>query len=141
MIKPTMAKLAEEYQGRVDVWEINADDSQDLLRNLNVYGIPTLISYQHGEEIARYVGVKPKNELQSLFNSLSVAEIPKLSGLSNWDRAIRLVTGTVVTGLAWVNHFHWSIVGIGAVIMFSAVYDRCPIWRVITAQFKKFMLK
>jgi thioredoxin 1 len=77
VIKPTIAKLAMEYQGRVDVWEINADDSQDLLRNLKVYGIPTLIGYQDGNEIARYIGVKPKNELQSLFESLSKGEIPR----------------------------------------------------------------
>ena len=36
VIKPTMEKLAREYQGRVDIWEINADDSQELLRHLKI---------------------------------------------------------------------------------------------------------
>jgi thioredoxin len=141
VIKPTMAKLAQEYQGCVDVWEINADESQDLLSQLKIYGVPTLIGYQHGEEIARYIGVKPKNKLQSLFESLSIGEMPKSVGLSNWDRTFRLVAGTLVAGVAWANHFHWSIVGIGALIMFTAVYEHCPIWRAITSQFKKIVSK
>ena len=45
VIKPTMAKLAQEYQGRVDVWEINDDNCQGLLCQLKVYGVPTLIGY------------------------------------------------------------------------------------------------
>jgi thioredoxin 1 len=141
VIKPTLANLAREYQGRVDVWEINADDSQDLLRQLKIYGVPTLIGYQDGQEIARYIGAKPRSELQSFFESLSAGKIPKSSGLSNWDRSIRLMVGTFVVGVAWTNHFHWTILGVGAVIMFSAIYDRCPIWKAITAHLKKIILK
>jgi len=136
-----MAKLAQEYQGRVDVWEINDDNCQGLLCQLKVYGVPTLIGYHNGEEIARYLGVKPKSELRSLFESLSIGEIPKSERLLNWDRMIRLMTGTLVAGAAWINHSHWSILGIGALVVFSTVYDRCPIWKAITAQFKKTAMK
>ena len=30
-VKPIVEKIASEYEGRVDVWQINADDSQELL--------------------------------------------------------------------------------------------------------------
>ena len=50
MVKPILEKLAQEYTGRVDLWQINADDNQDLLRELKVYGIPTLIVYRDGKE-------------------------------------------------------------------------------------------
>jgi thioredoxin 1 len=136
-----MEKLALEYQGRVDFWEINADDSQELLHQLKIYGVPTLIGYQGGEEIARYIGVKPRSELKSLFESLSSGEIPKSSGLSTWDRLIRLIAGTFVVGITWVNHFHWATLGMGALIIFSAIYDRCPIWKAITAQLRSAMSK
>jgi thioredoxin len=75
-VKPTVEKLASEYSGRVDVWQINADESQDLLRALKVYGIPTILGYQEGREVVRYVDVKPKGEMKSLFESLSSKQIP-----------------------------------------------------------------
>lgn len=141
MVKPTLEKLAQEYTGRVDLWGINADENQDLLRQLKVYGIPTLIGYRNGKEMVRYVGAKPKNELNSLFDALSTGSIPTSSGLSSWDRLIRLMAGSVVVGAAWVNQFHWSILVIGGILMFSAIYDRCPIWKEITARIKKLAVK
>jgi thioredoxin 1 len=141
MVKPTVEKLASEYEGRVDVWEINADDSQDILHDLNIFGIPTIIGYRNGQEIARYIGVKPRNELQSLFEALSTGEIPVSSRLSNWDRTVRLLAATIVLGAAWSNNLHWSILGMGGILLFSAIYDRCPIWKAITTQLKKFSLK
>lgn len=141
MVKPILEKLAQEYDGRVDLWQINADESQDLLRQLKVYGIPTLIAYRNGEETVRYVGAKPKTELNSLFHALSVGNVPTSSGLSNWDRLIRLLAGGVVVWAAWINQFHWSLLVIGGFLMFSAIYDRCPIWKAITAQVKKVAAK
>jgi len=137
VVKPTMEKLASEYGGRVDVWQINADESQDLLRELKVYGIPTILGYQNGLEVIRYVGVKPKNEMQSLFESLSLGEVPKRVGLSSWDRLLRLAAGTFVAAAAWNNDLHWSVLLMGSILLFSAVYDRCPIWKAITTQLKK----
>jgi hypothetical protein len=51
--------LAKEYDGRADLWQINADDNPNLLRALGVYGIPSLIVYNGNKETVRYVGVKP----------------------------------------------------------------------------------
>lgn len=141
MIKPTLEKLAQEYDGRVDLWQINADENQDLLRKLKVYGIPTLIVYRNGEETVRYVGAKPKNELNSLFDSLAAGIVPTSQVLSSWDRLIRLLAGSAVVGVAWVNQFHWSMLVIGGILIFSAIHDRCPIWKAITAQFKKLAVK
>lgn len=137
VLKPTLEKLAREYEGRVDVWQINADESQELLRTLKVYGIPTILGYQDGQEVVRYVGVKPKNEMQALFESLSTGQVPAPAGLSSWDRVLRAAAGSFMMILAWINQLHWSILGMGAVLLFSAVYDRCPIWKAITAQIKK----
>lgn len=137
VVKPTVEKLASEYEGRVDVWQINADESQDLLRTLKVYGIPTILGYQDGREVIRYIGVKPKSEMHSLFESLSTGQIPKPSGLSSWDRLLRLVVGTFMLFISWTNQLHWSILVAAGILLFSAVYDRCPIWKAITTQIKK----
>jgi thioredoxin 1 len=141
VVKPHLETLAREYAGRVDLWEINADESPELLRALKVYGIPTLIAYEQGKEIVRHVGAKPRNQLMSLFEALSTGRVPTSSGLSTWDRFIRFVAGSVVMGLGWVNHYNWLLLALGGILLFSAIYDRCPIWRAITTQVKKFAWK
>jgi thioredoxin 1 len=137
MIKPHLEKLAQEYTGQVDLWEINADDNPDLLHKLRVYSIPTLIGYNDRKEVVRYVGAKPRNELKSLFDALSTGSVPIPNGLSSWDRLIRLLAGSIVTGMGWISHYNWFLLAIGGLLMFSAVYDRCPIWKAITTQIKK----
>jgi thioredoxin 1 len=141
MVKPSLEKLSKEYEGRVDLWQINADESQELLRELKVYGIPTLISYDKGTERVRYVGVKPYGELKSLFEALSTGSVPVSTGLSTLNRIFRLVAGTIVLGVGWSMHYNWLLVAMGGLLLFSAVYDRCPIWKAITAQFKKITAK
>jgi thioredoxin 1 len=141
VVKPHLEKLAQEYNERVDLWEINADENQELLQKLKVYGIPTLIGYDHGKEVVRYVGVKPRNELKSLFESLSTGSVPIPNGLSSLDRFIRLIFGSIVIGMGWMNDSNWLLLILGGILLFSAVYDRCPIWRAITTQFRKLAQK
>ena len=137
MVKPILEKLAKEYAGRVDLWQINADESQDLLHELKVYGIPTLIVYRDGKETMRQVGAKPAASLRNLFESLATGNVPTPAGMSNPDRYIRLGAGMAAAGIGWVSDMNWALLILGAVLMFSAVYDRCPIWRALTTQFKK----
>jgi thioredoxin len=138
MVKPILEKLAVEYDGRVDLWQINADESQELLQHLKVYGIPTLIVYRDGKEIQRHVGAKPAAALAGLFESLATGGEFVAAGLSNHDRLIRLGAGVVVAGFGWfLVDGNWLVLLLGGLLMFSAVHDRCPIWRAITAQFKK----
>jgi thioredoxin len=141
MVKPTLEKLSQEYEGRVDFWEINADENQELLRTLKVYGIPTLVAYENGNEKVRYVGAKPANVLKSLFESLSSGKAPEPNQLSTKDRLIRLIIGTTIAGMGWNFHYNWLLLIVGGALMFSAVYDRCPIWGAITTQFKKATVK
>jgi thioredoxin len=137
MVKPMFEKLAKEYAGRVDLWQINTDDHQDLVRDLKVYGIPTMIVYRDGKEMLRQVGVKPAAVLHSLFETLAEGGTPTAAGLSAVDRFIRMGAGFVIIGVGWVTHAHWILFLLGGALMFSAVYDRCPIWQALTRQFRK----
>ncbi|MHB8778751.1 MAG: thioredoxin [Anaerolineales bacterium] len=139
MIKPILEKLAQEYSGRVDLWQINADESQELLRELKVYGIPTLIVYRDGKETLRQVGAKPASALQALFETLSTGGDPTPTGISSMDRFIRMGAGIALAVIGWATQTSWLLFLLGGVLMFSAIYDRCPIWRAITSQFKKLI--
>jgi len=137
MVKPILEKLALEYTGRVDLWQINADEHQDLLRELKVYGIPALIVYRDGKETLRQVGAKPASALESLFKKLASGDEPTVAGLSITDRFIRMGAGIAIAVIGWTTQSNWLLILFGAALMFSAIYDRCPIWRALTAQFKK----
>jgi len=137
MVKPVLEKLAVEYNGRVDLWEINADENPGLMRTLRVYGLPTLIVYKGGKESLRFVGAKPANAVRSLFETLAAGGIPTQPALAGGQRILRLVTGLALIGIGLVSHIGWFPVVIGGIIMFTAIYDRCPIWRALTHQYKK----
>jgi len=137
VVKPILEKLAKEFTGKVDLWQINADDNQDLLKELNIYGIPTLIVYQNGKETLRHVGVKPANALHAMFESLAKGETPSSSGMGLWARVFRLAAGATVGVIGYTSDVNWLLIALGAVIAFSAVYDRCPLWKALTAQVKK----
>ena len=137
MVKPILEKLAVEYAGRVDLWQVNADDNQDLLNELKVYGIPTLIVYRNGKETQRQVGAKSASALHALFEKLASGDESVPTGLSNVTRITRLAAGFAIAAIGWVTQSHWLVLLLGGAIMFTAVYDRCPIWRALTTQFKK----
>ncbi|MCX6057474.1 MAG: thioredoxin [Chloroflexi bacterium] len=137
MVKPILEKLALEYNGRVDLWQINADDNQDLLRELKVYGIPTLIVYRDGKETLRQVGAKPAGILQLLFETLASGGEPAPAGLSSMDRFIRMGAGTAIVLIGWLTQANWFLLLLGGMLMFSAIYDRCPIWHALISQVKK----
>ena len=136
-VKPTLEKLAQEYSGRVDLWEVNADESADLLRELHVYGIPTLIVYKEGKETLRYVGAKPASALRTMFEALATGNVPTQALLTNGERALRFGTGLVVTVIGTTVPNGWILYIIGAVVIFTAIYDRCPIWKAVTGYFKQ----
>ena len=137
MVKPILEKLALEYTGRVDLWQINADENQELLHELKVYGIPTLIIYRDGKETMRQVGAKSASALRNLFETLATGKEPTPAGLSSVDRFIRMGAGLAIAAIGWVTHANWILFLLGGILMFSAIYDRCPIWQALTRQFKK----
>ena len=56
-LTPVVARIAEETAGRVAVGSVNADDNPGLSAKYNVRGLPTLIVFRDGKEIARRVGL------------------------------------------------------------------------------------
>jgi thioredoxin 1 len=134
MIEPAMEKLGHEYDERVDVWKINADEHGSLVQSLGVRSIPTLIAYHEGQEVARRSGAQPQAGLANLFEAAMQGEVPPRHGLQRNDRIIRLAAGLGLLGVGLYTGFTWWLVGLAGVVLFSAVYDRCPIWRVVSTR-------
>jgi thioredoxin 1 len=132
--KPTLDKLASEFVKEVEFLPINADESQEVMRALKIYGIPTVLTFRDGKEVARVAGAQTQSNYRLIFDSLATGREIKVP-LTQFARLFRLGMGAVfvITGLSTSS---WILGGIGAVIAFTGIYDRCPIWKAITGLFK-----
>ena len=74
MMSPVVDKFAEDYDGKVLVGKVDADEEMDLVQRFGIASIPTLIIFKNGEEIARKVGVTPESELKKILDENLAAE-------------------------------------------------------------------
>jgi thioredoxin len=133
---PSLHTVSQEMTGRVRLWKINADENPEVLKALGVMGIPTMIGYKSGKQVARRTGALPINGIRALFEAVEIGESPKKK-ISAFDRIFRLILGLGFVVLGSVNGIHYWMLAIGAVVIFSAVYDRCPIYNAIAAKIKR----
>jgi thioredoxin 1 len=144
VIEPVVKKLGAEYQDQVDVWKVNADEQPELLRLLRIYGIPTLIAFHQGREVSRRTGATSQQVLAGLFQAALSGDKPVPAGPASLDRILRLVAGTTLLVLAFTNSFsgwYLPLAVLGAVVAFTAVYDRCPIYRAVSGRIKEWLKK
>lgn len=64
-ISPVVEQIAREYAGRLKVVKVNADLSPRVSQRHQVTGIPTLLLYDGGREVARQVGAVPAPRLRT----------------------------------------------------------------------------
>ncbi len=62
-ISPILEEIATEYDSKLRVVKLNADEHPDVVRKLGVMSIPTLILFANGEEKTRIVGARAKQQL------------------------------------------------------------------------------
>jgi thioredoxin 1 len=60
---PIIEILAEKYKDRAKIVLINVDINKKISMNFNIKSIPTLIVFDKGKEIQRYVGLQPESTL------------------------------------------------------------------------------
>jgi|LauGreDrversion4_2_1035121.scaffolds.fasta_scaffold365928_2 thioredoxin 1 len=51
LIAPMIDQISSEYVGQLSVGKLNADDNTDLVKELGIRNIPTLLFYKNGELI------------------------------------------------------------------------------------------
>ncbi len=135
-IEPALKRVEKQFEAQVDLLRIDADQAPDLLASLRILGIPTLVAYRNGREIARQVGYQSEADIQSLFQSALSGQASRPISLSPVDRTVRLVAGIGLIGIGLTTSASWLWFLAGALVCFSAVYDRCPIWRAITTRLR-----
>ena len=67
MLAPTIAKIAEEQEGKIKVGKIDVDEEPELAAKYGIASIPTLIVFKNGEVAKTSIGVVPKAAIEALF--------------------------------------------------------------------------
>ena len=65
MIAPIVDEIATEYEGKLRVAKVDADENQEILMNYGIMSIPTLILFKGGDAVERITGFKPKGNIVS----------------------------------------------------------------------------
>lgn len=135
MTKPILDKLAKEYSDKVEFVPVNADDSREVLEQFRVFGIPTVLTLRDGKEVGRVTGAQNEANYRAMFEALAEGKEVKIP-LAQFDRMLRLGAGAVFI-MVGISTNNWLVAGVGGVIAFMGIYDRCPIWNAITGMFRR----
>lgn len=137
-MEPAFQQISKKYENEVDVWKINADESAEVLKTLGVRGIPTIIGFSGGQEVIRKTGLQSAQSLDILFD----ATLHQRSGVvlppAPAERWFRSIAGVVLILAGWLFSHSPVLIAIGAVVLFSGFYDRCPIFRFVAPRIAAF---
>ena len=65
MIGPVLEELAAEYAGKLTIVKVDIDDNPGTPNQFGVRGIPTMILFKDGKQVATKVGAAPKSHLKA----------------------------------------------------------------------------
>ena len=68
-ISPIVDQISLDFMEKLQVGKLNADDNKDILVELGVRNIPTLILFKNGEIVERSSGMTTIEKLTELINS------------------------------------------------------------------------
>ena len=68
MVDPIVKQLAQDWDGKVKVVKLDADQNPGILMQYGVLGIPTLMLFKGGEIKERLTGFTSKDKLVSKLN-------------------------------------------------------------------------
>ena len=69
MVGPVIEELATEYQDKIKVGKLNVDENPQTAVKYGVMGIPTVILFKEGKEVARKIGLEGKEEYVKLISN------------------------------------------------------------------------
>ena len=55
-LAPTIEAVAEEYSGRLDVYNVDVEEAASTAGQFGVSGVPTVIIFKDGREVDRFMG-------------------------------------------------------------------------------------
>ena len=69
MMAPEFAKAAQALKGRARLAKLNTEDHPDIAGRARIQGIPALVLYRNGRELARLAGARPAADIVAFVQS------------------------------------------------------------------------
>ena len=67
-LSPIIDEVAAEFGEKVLVGKLDADSNGDIIKELGVRNIPTVLVYKDGEIVDKSVGMKSKSDIMSMIS-------------------------------------------------------------------------
>ena len=80
LVAPEMEKIAEKYEGAIDVVKVDVDANPGLSRAFNIMSIPTIAFFAPGKQPMGVVGFRPMEQLETQFNLGSFPKVGEAGG-------------------------------------------------------------
>ena len=70
MLAPTIDQLADEYEGKAKIGKMDTDANQQAAVKFGISAIPTVILFNKGEVVKKFVGLSPKDQFKQAMDDL-----------------------------------------------------------------------
>jgi len=68
-MEPAIDEVAKEFEGKVQVAKLNAEEYPELAQRLDVMSLPTLMVFKGGQPVNRHVGLATKDRLSGMLSA------------------------------------------------------------------------
>lgn len=76
LVAPEMEKIADKYEGAVDVVKLDVDANPQTQAKFGIMSIPTIAFFEPGQQPKGVVGFRPMEQLEQHFNLAGYAKPP-----------------------------------------------------------------
>lgn len=70
VLSPIIEELAGEYDGKVKIGKLDADNNPNTAARFRILSVPTLLYFKDGQLVDMQIGLIPKKELQDKLDTL-----------------------------------------------------------------------
>ena len=70
-LSPVIDELATQYKGKVKVGKVNTDDNREVSVRLSISAIPTVILFDKGEIVEKFVGLRGKQDFENALKKVA----------------------------------------------------------------------
>lgn len=70
-LTPVIDELATEFEGKAKIGKVDTDANREVSVRFSVSAIPTVILFNKGEIVEKFVGLRGKKEFEDALNKLS----------------------------------------------------------------------
>jgi len=70
MLAPTIAKIANDYAGKVKVGKVDTDSNRDISIKYGINAIPTVILFKGGQVAQKFVGLRNERDFKAALDAV-----------------------------------------------------------------------